>query len=179
MLLTYHFCFSVDARHHLIDEQLCGADNRLVASSLWFAFATWTAVVHFFVAHGSNSLRVSHRVHLFVAVTCFELVLVLTVSIRREMQRNSRRRQFHQRISFPFHSSSSTQLVKSCIFILHRSRILRISRSTSAPFRRICFRMKFTRPRRHPRISATSCLRATDIVPLFAMTSTTVPQIKK
>jgi len=45
-------------------------------------------------------------------VTCFELVLVLTVSIRREMQRNSRRRQFHQRISFPFHSSSSTQLVK-------------------------------------------------------------------
>jgi hypothetical protein len=88
--------------------------NRLVAS-LWFAFATWTAVVHFFVAHGSNSLRVSHRVHSFVAVTCFELVLVQTVSIRREMQRNSRRRQFHQRISFPFHSSSSTQLVNSSL----------------------------------------------------------------
>jgi hypothetical protein len=86
--------------------------KRLV-TSLWFAFSTWTAVVHcFFVAHGSNSLRVFHRVHSFVAVTCFELVLVLTVSIRREMQRNSRRRQFHQRISFPFHSSSLTQLVK-------------------------------------------------------------------
>ncbi len=148
--------------------------NRSVAS-LCFAFATWTAVVHFFVAHGSNSLRVSHRVHSFVAVTCFELVLVQTVSIRREMQRNSRRRQFHQRI-YPF---LSFPVLQRNLSILHWSRILRISRSTSAPFRRICFRMKFTRPRRHSRISATSCLRATDIVPLFAMTSTTVPQIKK
>jgi hypothetical protein len=153
--------------------------NRLVAS-LWSAFATWTAIVHFFVAHGSNSLRVSHRVHSFVAVTCFELVLVLTVSIRREMQRNSRRRQFHQRISFPFpfqFFNSTCQIAFS--FFIGRVPILRISRSTSAPFRRICLWMKFTRPRRHSRISATSYLRATDMVPLFAMTSTTVPQIKK
>jgi hypothetical protein len=69
--------------------------------------------------------------------------------------------------------------LSSCIFILHWSRVPRFSRSTSAPFRRIFFQMKFTRPCRHSRISATSCLRATDIVPLFAMTSTTVPQIKK
>ncbi len=53
----------------------------------------------------------------------------------------------------PFLSIPVLQLnLSSCIFILHRSRILRISRSTSAPFRRICFRMKFTRPRRHSRI---------------------------
>jgi len=174
MLLTYHFCFSLDARHHVIDEQLCGADNRLVASSLWFAFATWTAVVHFFVAHGSNSLRVSHRVQWRVSnwFSCSPCPFVAKCSEILDVVNFIN--------AYPFLSIPVLQLnLSSCIFILHWSRILRISRSTSAPFRRICFRMKFTRPRRHPRISATSCLRATDIVPLFAMTSTTVPEIKK